>query len=67
MLHCVGIAFIVADLTCAPVGQIAQSRAAFCDVVTTPLRVSRKDTPRTILRANRRLAQWKALCGEGAR
>ena len=66
MLHCIGIAFVIADLTCAPVRQIAQSRAAFCDVVTAPLRVSRKDTPRTILRANRQLAQWKALCGKAA-
>jgi hypothetical protein len=63
MLHCVGFAFLFADLTCSPVGGQALAHAAYCSVAQ-PVRVSRKDTPGTVRQAVREYAKWKSLCKE---
>jgi hypothetical protein len=64
MLHCVGIAFFFADLTCTPVGQ-APRAAAYCDVAR-PIYWAAADTRATKEQADRENAKWKRLCAKAA-
>lgn len=65
MMHCVGFAFLIVDMTCSPVGQPAVPAARFCQEVGAPIPYP----PSTDERVKRRLrelnARFRSRCTGG--